>query len=78
MTLLAEEGLARISVKKFQVTTPCGLYEGIKGPDPEDMCVVSIPRSGDILMEAGKGIGVCELIGSSIVGFVECVDLQHC
>lgn len=63
MTLLAEEGLARISVKKVQVTTPCGLYEGIKGPDPEDMCVVSIPRSGDILMEAVRRVSVGISVG---------------
>lgn len=78
MTLLAEEGLARISVKKVQVTTPCGLYEGIKGPDPEDMCVVSIPRSGDILMEAGKRPWCLCTKGTVVVDlFLLNVDRQH-
>ena len=63
MTLLAEEGLARVATKKVTVETPCGVYEGLQGPDPEDMCVVSIPRSGDILMEAVRRVSVGISVG---------------
>ena len=63
MTVLAEEGLARIGIKNVTVQTPCGDYQGISGPDPADMCVVSIPRSGDILMEAVRRVSVGISVG---------------
>jgi uracil phosphoribosyltransferase len=63
MTLLAEEGLARIGVKKCIIDTPCGKYKGLKGADPNTMCVVSIPRSGDILMEAVRRISIGISVG---------------
>jgi uracil phosphoribosyltransferase len=63
MTLLAEEGLARVAIEMTTIQTPCGYYDGIKGPNPEDMCVVSIPRSGDILMEAVRRVSVGISVG---------------
>jgi uracil phosphoribosyltransferase len=63
MTLLAEEGLARIGVNNVTIQTPCGDYDGLQGPDPADMCVVSIPRSGDILMEAVRRVSVGISVG---------------
>lgn len=57
MTLLAEEGLALVhGVKGVVVQTPCGPYHGLQEVEPSKMCVVSIPRSGDILMEAVRRV----------------------
>ena len=56
MRLLAEEALARLpSVREGEVDTPCGVCSGLV-EDPIQMCVVSIPRSGDILQEAVRQI----------------------
>eukprot|EP00946_MAST-07B_sp_MAST-7B-sp1_P000310 g310.t1 len=64
MTLLAEEGLALVhGVKGVVVQTPCGPYHGLQEVDPAKMCVVSIPRSGDILMEAVRRVSLGISVG---------------
>ena len=64
MTLLAEEGLALgHGVTGVVVQTPCGPYHGLKDVDPAKMCVVSIPRSGDILMEAVRRVSLGISVG---------------
>lgn len=53
MRILAEEGIARVpSVKEQIVDTPCGPYRGLSLPNVDNLCAVSIVRSGDILLEA--------------------------
>lgn len=62
MRILAEEALARLpSLHPGCVETPCGKAYGPVEDDTK-VCVVSIPRSGDILQEAVRqirpGIGI--------------------
>lgn len=62
MRILAEEALARLpAVRMGEVETPCGVAHG-PVEDDLNLCVVSIPRSGDILQEAVRqirpGIGI--------------------
>ena len=62
MRILAEEAIARLPcVHAGKVETPCGTSHGLV-EDPISLCVVSIPRSGDILQEAVRqirpGIGI--------------------
>ena len=57
MTLLAEEGLARLpAVAPATVATPCGAYAGLAGPPSHTICGVDIVRSGGILLEAVRKI----------------------
>ena len=50
-TLLAEEGLAHFT-EETTVTTPCRVAPGLRYSPAEDICGVSILRSGDILLKA--------------------------
>jgi len=52
MNILAEEGIAALCSEEIQVETPCGPYNGLKMIDTNNLCAVSIVRSGDILLEA--------------------------
>jgi uracil phosphoribosyltransferase len=57
MTILAEEGLARLKcVTPKTVTTPCGTYDGLAAPASDSICGVDIVRSGGILLEAVRKI----------------------
>lgn len=57
MTILAEEGLARLPcVVEKTVTTPCGLYTGLSAPPTDQICCVDIVRSGCILLEAVRKV----------------------
>jgi len=57
MTILAEEGLARLpSVVEKTVTTPCGSYTGLSAPSTDQICCVDIVRSGCILLEAVRKV----------------------
>jgi len=57
MTILAEEGLARLpSVVEKTVTTPCGSYTGLSAPITDQICCVDIVRSGCILLEAVRKV----------------------
>ena len=49
--ILAEEGLARLpSVHPVTVATPCGPYQGLRVPGPDQLAVVSIVRAGEALL----------------------------
>eukprot|EP01083_Nonionella_stella_P186812 685036_1 len=54
--ILAEEGLARLCTKDVVIETPCGKWKGPKPINYENICAVSIVRSGDILLEAVRAI----------------------
>jgi len=67
MRILAEETLARLpSVKNGVVDTPCGKVEGLVEVEDKKLCIVSIPRSGDILQEAVRqitpGVGIGKIL----------------
>lgn len=68
MRILAEEALARLpNVKEGEVLTPCGTAAGLVDDAEEfKLCVVSIPRSGDILQEAVRqicpGVGIGKIL----------------
>ena len=55
MTLLAEETLARLPSVDFRtLTSPTGKFIGLHDSGNRKLCVISIIRSGDILLEAFK------------------------
>jgi uracil phosphoribosyltransferase len=57
MTMLAEEGLARLSaVAEKTVETPCGTYVGLSTVPTHTICCVDIVRSGGILLEAVRKV----------------------
>lgn len=57
MTILAEEGLARLPcVVEATITTPCGSYTGLSAPPTHQICCVDIIRSGGILLEAVRKV----------------------
>jgi len=57
LRILAEEALAFIStVKPCTVQTPCGPYKGLETQPDEDLCLVTVMRSGNILQEAVRTI----------------------
>merc|ERR1712048_61501 len=47
---VAEDAIAELPSKKVNVMTPCGPCDGVE-VDTENLCVVSIIRAGDSLME---------------------------
>jgi uracil phosphoribosyltransferase len=58
-TILAEEGLARMNdIRPASVQTPCGRAEGLTTTRHNNLCVVSIVRSGDILSEAARRLAI--------------------
>lgn len=57
MSMLAEEGLARLSgVVETTVETPCGSYVGLQAVPTHTICAVDIVRSGGILLEAVRKV----------------------
>ena len=50
--IVVEEGLAHLPQLSVTVQTPCGEYAGTRGPGDQELCVVSIIRAGDSLMQA--------------------------
>lgn len=56
MTVLAEEAIARLPSTPVTVETPCGKYEGMTLPRGSDVCVVSIVRAGDSLLECVRSV----------------------
>lgn len=57
MSILAEEGIARLpSVKPQVLQSPCGPYNGLAVPDGHQLCAVDIVRSGGILLEAVRKV----------------------
>lgn len=51
MRLLAEDAIAELPSMSVEVTTPCGSCQGVD-MDTENVCAVSIVRSGDALLES--------------------------
>ena len=58
-TILAEEGLARMrDVRPASVETPCGRADGLTTTRHDNLCIVSVVRSGDILSEAARRLAI--------------------
>lgn len=51
MNLLCEETISHLPTMEHTVNTPCGSYKGIHIPT-DDLCAVSIIRSGDALLDS--------------------------
>jgi len=60
MRILVEDALGELSNTSDSpidvIQTPCGSYSGIQPIDPKDICLVSIVRSGDALLESAREI----------------------
>ena len=57
MRILIEDALAEFPTTEKIVDTPCEQnFLGISAPQPEQICAVSIVRSGDALVEVARGI----------------------
>jgi uracil phosphoribosyltransferase len=68
MRILSEEALSMIYTTQCTVTTPCGAYEGLAIDAPEaSMCVVSIIRAGDSLLEAMREIMPSLAVGKILI-----------
>lgn len=68
MRILAEEALASLpNIDYGEVSTPCGKATGLIKTREEKVCVVSIPRSGDILQEAVRQIKPGVRIGKILI-----------
>ena len=80
--ILAEEGVAIFSEqihesKKVTIETACGTYNGVKRMANKDLCIVSIVRSGDILLEAVRSICPGAAIGKILLQRVESSKKKH-
>jgi len=51
MALLAEDAIAEMPTKEVEITTPCGPTTGVE-LDVDKVCVVSIIRAGDSLLQS--------------------------
>lgn len=68
MRILAEEALASLpNIGYGVVETPCGKATGLVKKEDLKLCVVSIPRSGDILQEAVRQIKPGVRIGKILI-----------
>jgi len=67
MRVLAEEALAEFPAKDVTITTPCGPCEGSLGPDPTEICAVSIVRSGDALLEVVRDVEPAVRVGKILI-----------
>jgi uracil phosphoribosyltransferase len=68
MTLLAEEGLAHLpGVVPTTVTTPCGVYHGLKAVPAHQVVAVSIVRAGDTLLEAVRRVEPGVAVGKILI-----------
>lgn len=69
MRILAEEGLARLpQAGPATIQTPCAAYQGREyGIDFEDLCAVSVVRSGDTLLEAVRQVAEGIAVGHVLV-----------
>jgi len=56
MRLLAEDALAEFPTSDVDITTACGVFQGIERIEPTNLCAVSIVRSGDCLLEAVREV----------------------
>jgi uracil phosphoribosyltransferase len=67
MRLLAEDALAEFPTKPLEIKTPCGPFMGLQGPEPTDICAVSIIRSGDALLEAVRDVEPAIRVGKILI-----------
>jgi len=56
MRILAEDALAEFPTSVWNVETPCGHFQGLATIPPDNICAVSIVRSGDALLETVRDI----------------------
>jgi len=56
MRVLAEDALSEFPSTEVKISTPCGSFDGVIGPNPTNICAVSIMRSGDALLEVVREI----------------------
>ena len=67
MRMLAEDALAEFPNEEVDIKTPCGPFKGIKGPNPTEICAVSIIRSGDALLEAVRDVEPAVRVGKILI-----------
>ncbi len=67
-TILSEEALARLpQVEQGMVTTPCGSAFGPVLKGKSSICLVSVVRSGDILLEAVRNLEPDAAVGKILI-----------
>lgn len=67
MRLVAEDALAELPMVPQLIKTPCGTYEGINCIPPDQICAVSIVRSGDTLLEAVREVEPACRVGKILI-----------
>lgn len=67
MRILAEDALAEFDATKTTITTPCGSFEGLIGPEPTNITAVSIMRSGDSLSDVIRDIEPAVRVGKILI-----------
>jgi uracil phosphoribosyltransferase len=67
MRILAEDALAEFPSTEVKITTPCGPFDGVSGPDPTNICAVSIIRSGDALLEVVREVEPAVRVGKILI-----------
>lgn len=68
MRLVAEDALAEFYDTTIDVETPCGVWkDGLSGPDPTQICAVSIVRSGDALLEVVRSVEPAVSVGKILI-----------
>ena len=59
MRLLSEDALSEFPLQAITVTTPCGPCPGVQALPADQICAVSIIRSGDCLLEVRTYLHTC-------------------
>jgi len=67
MRILAEDALAEFPSTDVKITTPCGPCDGCVGPDPTEICAVSIIRSGDALLDVVRDVEPAVRVGKILI-----------
>eukprot|EP00536_Pseudo-nitzschia_multiseries_P008381 jgi/Psemu1/241170/estExt_Genewise1.C_2110064 len=67
MRLLAEDALAEFPSTDVAISTPCGPYDGCVGPNPTQICAVSIIRSGDALLDVVRAVEPAVRVGKILI-----------
>lgn len=62
MRLLSEDALSEFPLQTTTVTTPCGPCPGVQALPADQICAVSIVRSGDCLLEVRACVCACVLV----------------
>eukprot|EP01012_Entosiphon_sulcatum_P005812 TRINITY_DN1265_c0_g1_i1.p2 TRINITY_DN1265_c0_g1~~TRINITY_DN1265_c0_g1_i1.p2 ORF type:complete len:220 (+),score=52.84 TRINITY_DN1265_c0_g1_i1:40-699(+) len=64
--MIGEEALALLATPAT-VTTPCGTFDGLLPPSHDDLCLVSVMRSGDILLDSIRKLCVGVPVGKILL-----------